>query len=278
MTHFMAGGAKAVLAALSEASAGTVYDLATELSSEMAQGDPAVFPPFRITPYRTPRAILDQHEPPPFDFSTELVSGSVHAGTHIDGLAHIHSHGKMFGPTTTRDAYSDFGWKANGAETIAPIIARGVLLDIPRLLGIERLVDEHEISVAEVEGACEQQGITLTLPTAVLVRTGKIADFHQGGSRYFDRQPGVGADAAIWLYERGMRLLGTDTSGTEPHPIRDEHHTTHTALLVERGVHLLEILDLEGLASAHPHAFALICLPLKLVGATGSWVRPIAIT
>lgn len=279
----MVSGASAVdpdgvLAALGEARSGNVYDLATILSSEMAQGNSDVFPPFQLTPYRTPRAILDQASPPPFDFSTELVSGSVHAGTHIDGLAHIHSSGRMHGPISTKDAYSDFGWKANGAETILPIVMRGIILDIPRLLGISRLEDGHEITIPEVVGACELQGVNLNGPTAVLVRTGKIVDFHRGGSAYFDRQPGVGMGAAIWLFERGMRLLGSDTSGTEPHPIRDENRTTHAAMLVERGVHLLEILDLEELASVKPNAFALICLPLKIVGATGSWVRPIAIT
>jgi kynurenine formamidase len=42
-------------------------------------------------------------------------------------------------------------------------------------------------------------------------------------------------------------------------------------------VYILENLFLEDLAAAGVHRFTFVCLPLKLVGATGSPVRPIAL-
>lgn len=60
--------------------------------------------------------------------------------------------------------------------------------------------------------------------------------------------------------------------------MRNEHRTTHRAMVAGRGVHLLEILDLEQLAADRVYSFLFISLPLKICGATGSWVRPIAIT
>ena len=49
-------------------------------------------------------------------------------------------------------------------------------------------------------------------------------------------------------------------------------------MLVERGVHLVEILDFSQLLAAGVREFLFLCLPLRLRGGTGSWVRPIAIT
>jgi len=90
-------------------------------------------------------------------------------------------------------------------------------------------------------------------------------------------QPGVGLEAALWLYDQGMALLGSDTTGTEPQPVTDWEHTVHVAMLMERGVHLIEWMSLGALAEAHAYEFMFVCLPLKLRGASGSWVRPAAI-
>jgi kynurenine formamidase len=74
-----------------------------------------------------------------------------------------------------------------------------------------------------------------------------------------------------------MALLGTDTSGTEVIPMPDPERTTHGVMLVERGVHLIEIMDLEAVADERRYEFLFICLPLRITGATGSWLRAIAV-
>ncbi len=73
-----------------------------------------------------------------------------------------------------------------------------------------------------------------------------------------------------------MAVLGTDTTGTEVTPWPDPVRTTHRAMLVERGVHLIENVYLDDLAADGISEALFICLPLKITGATGSWVRPIA--
>ena len=51
----------------------------------------------------------------------------------------------------------------------------------------------------------------------------------------------------------------------------------HVILLVRHGIYIIENLFLEELARDKFYTFTFICLPLKLRGATGSPVRPIAI-
>jgi kynurenine formamidase len=74
-----------------------------------------------------------------------------------------------------------------------------------------------------------------------------------------------------------MVALATDT-GSEPEPVVDPTRTVHVELLMRRGIHLLEWLDLGALAGSGRHEFLFVAAPLKLHGATGSWLRPIAVT
>jgi kynurenine formamidase len=266
-----------VLAALGLVREGTIFDLGTELGPDMPVGPADTFAGFRLTPYRTPRNLRG-----PFrghDFSMEVLSGSPHVGSHMDGLAHIQFDGRIYGGHLVVDAYGDSGWAVNGMEGVPPIVTRGVLLDLPReLSGGAPLADEYEVTIDDVERSIAAAAISIRPGDAVLVRTGKYAaDYERDPAAYFGPQPGVGPDAALWLWERGMALLGTDTSGTEAYPFPNPERTTHRVLVVERGIHLLEILDLERLAASGKREFLLICLPLKIRGGTGSWVRPIAI-
>jgi len=75
----------------------------------------------------------------------------------------------------------------------------------------------------------------------------------------------VGADNVAWD-EPGV--VDADLKVTLP---------VHVILLVHFGIYIIENLFLEDLARDQCYEFTFVCLPLKLRGATGSPVRPIAI-
>jgi len=268
--------AQRVLEAIENVHEGRVYDLGTELATDMPQGNREFLLPFRLSQYRTPRCLREAVPTSDFDFSMDVVEGSPHQGTHIDAFVHVQANGQIYGGLDVRDVFDDFGWREHGAETIQPIVTTGRLLDVARELGTDPLPDGFEITADHLERCLSK--VPIKQGDAVLIRTGKFAADYQGdGARYYSSAPGLGTDAAIWLCERGMSVLGTDTSATEPTPLRDPTHTVHRALLVERGIHLIEIMNLDELAASRATSFMLICLPLKIRGGTGSWVRPIAI-
>jgi kynurenine formamidase len=270
-------GSMELLAALTLVREGRVVELGTTFGRDMPQGDPNSFYGFRVTQYRTPKA-LTTRESPGFDFSMDVITASPHLGTHIDGLAHISCHGRMFGGHELADAYGDFGWQVNGMEHSRPVVGRGLLLDVAAAKGVPHLPDRYEITPEDVQATLARHGTDLRSGDSVLVRTGWLKAWYESApDTYFASQPGVGPDAALWLYERGMALLGTDTSGTEVIPMPDKERTTHGVMLVERGVHLIEIMDLEALAGEGIHEFLFVVLPLRISGATGSWLRPIAV-
>lgn len=270
-------GTSQLLGAIASVREGRVYELGTEFGSRMPQGSPESFFGFRVSPYRTPKSLTGRTDVG-FDFSMEVITASPHLGTHIDGLAHIQCHGRMFGGYSVPEVYDDFGWRVNGMEESRPIIGRGVLVDVAGARGVEALPNHYEVTPDDIEETLRIEGQSISQGDIVLVRTGWFAKYYrQNPSVYFDTQPGVGPEAALTLYERGMAVLGTDTSGTEPIPMADADRTTHGVMLVERGVHLLEIMVLDELAADRTYEFCFAALPLRISGATGSWLRPIAL-
>lgn len=270
-------GSAELLGALAGVKQGRILELSTSFGRDMPQGSPDAFYGFRVTPYRTPRALTSTASPG-FDFSMDVITASPHLGTHIDGLAHISCHGQMFGGHALADVYSDFGWQVNGMEESEPVVGRGVLLDVARAKNLDHLPDQYEITEQDIRDTLVAQDTQLRPGDSVLVRTGWFKAWYDSDpSTYFASQPGVGPDAAVWLYEQGMALLGTDTSGTEVIPMPDPERTTHGVMLVERGVHVIEIMDLESVAGEGITEFLFICLPLRITGATGSWIRAVAI-
>lgn len=263
-----------VAAALRLARTGRIYDLALELNESIPQGNPGAFTPFSFTWRVTPEGSGGDS---PYRFAAETITGPLHIGTHIDALVHVQAEGRIFGGRLAAEARDDRGFKAHGIETVPPIVTRAVVLDVAGRAGHAALADGYEITVADLQDACDATGVEVREGDAVLVRTGKIREFATDPARFQAAQPGVGVEAAIWLYEQGMTILATDTTGTEPLPFADEARTTHRAMLVERGVHLIENVLLDEVAQDGVREGAFVCLPLKITGATGSWVRPVLV-
>lgn len=265
------------LQAFSLVRTGEVLDLGSEYHAEMPfASDSGAFFPFRITRNKSAKDASWGPETAGTSFSNEIVMGATHLGTHFDALCHVQYDGKIFGGATAAEAEGDFGWRSMGIETVKPVLTRGVMLDIAGDRGLEKLPDETEIGLPEVQAALERREITIQQGDAVLIRTGTMLEFGDP-SQFMLAQPGLSVDAAVWLYDQGMAVLGADNLSVEPMPFVDWARNLHVEMLYHRGVHLVEWVDLEPLREAGVSTFLFICLPLKLKGSTGSWVRPVAV-
>lgn len=263
-----------LLEALSFVKQGKVYDLGLPLDESVPQGNPGAFTPFSFTWRVTPE---DTGSLDGYQYAAETIVACPHVSSHIDALVHCQADGMVFGGTPVSEARGDRGFRVHGAETIRPILGRAVLIDVAALHEAEVLPDGYEVTVEDVMTASERAGTAIREGDTVLVRTGKIREFFTNATAFQAAQPGVGVDAAVWLYEQGMAALGTDTTGTEPLPFADPARTTHRAMLVERGVHLIENLDLTAPCADRIAQGLFVCLPLKITGGTGSWVRPVLV-
>jgi kynurenine formamidase len=88
------------------------------------------------------------------------------------------------------------------------------------------------------------------------------------------RGPGPKRAGAEWLSRHGIFAAGSDTVAFEHSPSQME---VHVHLLVERGIHIIECLNLESLAEAGVREFLFVALPLKIRGGTGSPIRPVGV-
>ena len=261
--HPLSEAARQALAAVEH---GLVFDLAMPVDERMPQ-----FPPDEATPFsrrwvRRPGCSDEAG----VRFAVEAIEGSLHTSTHIDALVHAQSPRTIAGGERTGDVVADGGYfTSHGIETVPPIVAPFVLLDVAAAASVDVLPPDHEIALHEVAGTEIAPG------SVVLLRTGTIRRFGDGD--YLLRQPGLSLEAAVWLADRGVAAIGSDTAGTEPMPMRDATRSVHEALLVERGVPLIENLNLEDLAAAGHTRGLYVCLPLKMTGATGWSAPPVAL-
>lgn len=135
------------------------------------------------------------------------------------------------------------------------------------------------ITVTDIEGALEKQGIAITEGDVVLIRTGHARLWIVDNETYNSGEPGIGMEAGRWLVERKIAMVGSDNYGVEAVPAEnpDQAFPVHQLLLTRHGIYLLENLTLDDLAANGVYEFAFVFAPLPLKGATGSPGNPIAV-
>lgn len=203
--------------------------------------------------------------------AADAIAMGTHVGTHIDALSHFSCNGVFFGGHSVEHTY-EHGMKELGVETIAPIVRRGLLLDIARLEGVDVLPVDFEITPDHLSRATN---VEISEGDVVLLRTG-WARLFSDTKRYINNTiaPGPGIEGAKWLSARKAFAAGSDTVAFEKTP--SPAMSVHTHLLVESGIHIIEVLNLEELAQDGVHEFVFVAAPMNIRGATGAPVRPLA--
>jgi kynurenine formamidase len=213
--------------------------------------------------------------------SADAIALGGHVGTHIDALCHFSCGGRLYGDVDVRERQSYAGGlQSLSVDTIAPILRRGVLLDLAGNLGLDALPVDFEITTEHLETATRTQQVEIRPKDVVLLRTGWArffndpARFITGGRGAQPACPGPGLNAARWLSQRRISSAGSDTVAFEKVP---SGMPVHVHLLVESGIHIIEMLNLEELAKDRVCEFLFVATPLKIRGGTGSPIRPLAI-
>lgn len=214
--------------------------------------------------------------------AADAITFGGHVGTHIDALCHFSCGGKLYGGVEIgADQTYGGGMGTHSVDTIAPVIRRGVLLDVAGHLGQEALDTKFTITPEHLEHTARDQGVEIRAGDVVLIRTGwakyfeDAAKYITGGTGPQPAGPGPELAGAKWLSSKGIFAAGSDTVAFERVPAGSM--PVHVHLLVESGIHIIEVLNLEKLAQARVYEFAFVAAPLKIQGGTGSPIRPIAL-
>jgi kynurenine formamidase len=170
------------------------------------------------------------------------------------------------------------------AKAVEHLISRGVLLDMARLKGVDRLEDSTEITGDDLTAAEERQGVRVESGDILMVRTGSYQWFLEGDRGHFmGDEPGLGVASAEWLHEREVAAVALDNWACEVWPSRvtGANIPFHQVAIRDMGLTLGEMFNFEDLAAdceADGVWECLFCAPgLKVTGSVGSPITPMAL-
>lgn len=218
-------------------------------------------------------------------FAKDFVGADYHndGHTHIDALCHVIYEGSLYNGTPA-GAVTARGAEADSIEALANgLVARGVLLDIPRLRGVPWLDPGQHVFRDELEAAEREQRVTVGEGDVLLIRTGHSRRLIELGPWLTaNAKAGLHPTAMPFVAERGVSVLGGDgNSDTAPSSTEGIDFPIHVLALNAMGVHLLDYLQLEDLLAACERAgrweFLFVAAPLRITGGTGSPLNPLAV-
>ncbi len=200
-------------------------------------------------------------------------------GTQFDAFPHQTIGDSLYNCFDMNEVMTRSGFTRLGVENVGTLMTRGVLIDVAALKGVDMLPDRYEITAEDLQQALDRQGVALEAGDAVLIHTGWGVLWDTDGERFMAGNPGIGVAAGQWLVEQDPMLLGADNQPIEVSPTPDPEVSLpiHQMMLVVNGIYLVERMRLDELAAAGVYEFAFVVQPLKLEGATGSTVAPVAI-
>jgi kynurenine formamidase len=212
--------------------------------------------------------------------AVDIFGMSCHTGTHLDGLGHFAKNLCLHGGRSASGEQSKTGGLTSlGIQGVAPFIGRGILLDVAADQGVGSLGAHQVIGPKELEAAAETAKVQIRPGDVILIRTGWMQQWPDQRKYYSVQsgQPGINAEAAKWATDQGVFCIGSDNFAVEYTPSPGNAHPVHIHCLVEKGVHLLEVANLEDLSRTKTFEFSLIIVPMKVRGGTASPVRPLAV-
>jgi kynurenine formamidase len=286
-------GPDKVLAALRGVKTGRVFDLGVPFDRQSYKWPG--HSPTEVMSFRSPEGVRRLKDMPGFAQGKRSMGWhscalfiSDNVGTQIDGLGHITrsvDNTWYNGFKESEDGH-DFGIRKADADSIPPIVAKAVLIDVADWKGVDALPSNFPIGPKELEGALKKQGMDVEPGDIVLIRTGTLRFWGKSGADHTKiaehDSAGITLEGAKWLVEqKGAVMIGSDTSGLEVanDPKRPgEQVVVHEYLLVDQGVHIGEFHMLEGLAAAKVHRFTYVAMTNRIKGAVAGFaMRPIAI-
>jgi kynurenine formamidase len=273
---------------------GLTYDRRTYKFAGHAEGE--------IVTYRTPQGLLKPGGVATGPTNTSLSvyasclnSISDNVATQIDGFGHFFA-----GPDQTgyngykaADVVGDYGLLKCGVETIPPIVAPATLLDVAAHVGQDPLPTGYAIEPDLIQAVLSAQGVEIDPLDVVLIRTGTGGVYLRGDGVGANHDEIAAADTAgisvasarYLVEERGALMIGSDTTGLEVTPPREEvpgggtsFNPAHVYLLVQQGVHIGEFHNLEALARDKVYKFGYVLAPNKIKGnVAGTVQRPVGL-
>jgi kynurenine formamidase len=240
---------------------------------------PAHKPGYYYALHRRHRDTADPERHGPRSSASGTLFLMEHTGTHIDALCHQACDLQLYGGVPVDGTETPGGFTQLGVETVPPLLARGVLLDVAGWKGQVPLPRRYGITADELRNCAAAAGVEVRRGDVLLVRTGFATLWHDEAA--YLEAAGVAKSGTLWAAEQEVMAVAADNMAWDVPEERDpETGATlfaHFHLLAQKGIYIIENVNLEELARDRRFTFAFVGIPLKFQGATGSPLRPLAL-
>ena len=204
-------------------------------------------------------------------------------GTQIDGLGHIGVGDRYYNGLKWGEIASIGGMKKLGADTVPPMVARGVMLDMAAHYGVEVVKEGTAFNQAEIDAVAKKQGVEIRQGDVVIFHTGWLSLIDKDPKRYGSVEPGLGREGARYLVSKGVVAIGADTWALEAIPFEKKGaedggvFEVHQILLPMSGTYILENINTAELAKDKAYEFMFVLGQNKYQGSVQSMINPVAI-
>ena len=202
-------------------------------------------------------------------------------GTHVDALAHVWDEAKLYNGFSRDQIRTTSGAKVCSVASIPPIVGRGVLIDVARAAGVDRLPGDTRITGDMLEQQLVAAGVELEPGDIVLLRTGWMSMWREDPETFREFCPGIDYSGGEFLADHDVAAIGADNQSVEavPWDVQGTRRAAPVHLRVMRdcGIHLFELMNLEQLADRATVPFLFVGTALPIKGAVGSPMAPVAI-
>jgi kynurenine formamidase len=217
-------------------------------------------------------------------FNDDMVVLPLSVATHVDALAHVTYGGKMYNGFDAEQVRAPGGAIKCGADKLDPIVSRGVLLDLPAVMDVERLEPGYAITEDDLDAAVDHARVTLLPGDVVLIRTGQMQFLHAGDQVAYNHDtPGLSTRTIEWIWRHDLGAVFNDTYVFEVWPPEDWACMMPVHMIQIRDMGLIQgqIFDLEALAGACAdtgvHEFFFSAGPERFTGGCSAPVNPVVV-
>tara|TARA_B110000305_G_scaffold116937_1_gene131338 strand:+ start:637 stop:1503 length:867 start_codon:yes stop_codon:yes gene_type:complete len=200
-------------------------------------------------------------------------------GSQIDGLGHMGENHVYYNGTHASDFVTPKGLTKFSIHDLPPIVTRGILLDMTKLLGKNPLPEGTAINQPEIERAAKAANVQIESGDVVLLHTGWLDIMDTDPERFMAGQPGLGLSGARYLAQLGVVAVGADNWALEVIPAEKDGEVfpVHPELLAKNGVYILENMDSRELARDSVTEFLFVLGQPRFEGAVQAVINPVAI-
>jgi len=242
--------------------------------------------PGRVNPVRTMLSINQPYlrgDPDNFCNSDDTVTMGLQSCTHWDALGHVSYEGRIYNGFPA-DVVDERGATRCGIDKVETLVSRGVLLDVARVKGVDRIEGPYAITAEDLDAAADLAGVEVAAGDVVCVRTGHIQLLFAGErERYIAPAPGPSLQSVEWFRRHDVAAVATDSYTGEVYPreVKDTYLPVHLLHLVDMGMTQGQNFDFERLAADCAddgrYAFFVDASPQPFTNAVGTPVNPIVI-